>query len=396
MIFLDRILDFFLTRLPIRFFKKNIISNINLVNSKTNKKVFLYYKTDPLFSKRLIQSRVHTNNYEIILMIKVLNNLGYSVDLVDREATISEIEKLFQNKYDLYIANAAGNSAKYHNQILDKIDAKFKVFYAAGPEPFESNKLVLNRHRNFDKRSGTKSIPRRIVAGKSFQDRFKDIDAIFYIGNDFSKKTYSKYKIPSFRMYPAIKSEYLSNNDNCFQNKNKNFLYFGGNGLICKGLDLIIEAFDGLNNVHLDICGPIDESDFWNYYKDTLDRNKNIKFHGFVKPSSKLFRSIIKKCAFNIFPGSAEGSATSVLVCMSFGLMTITTYETGIDFGPHVLKIKSTKIKDLKKLIIDATNMSATKYNQMHIERKKALLLYTKENYKKNFKDAIIKTTKMI
>ena len=119
MIVLNKFLDFFFIRLPLRFFKKNVVLNIKLTRNKTDKKVFLYYKTDPLFSKRLINSGIHSNNYEIILIIKELNRLGFSVDLVDREAKVEQIKKLLNKKYDLYIGNAAGNSAKFHTYIIN-------------------------------------------------------------------------------------------------------------------------------------------------------------------------------------------------------------------------------------------------------------------------------------
>ncbi len=391
--FLSKVLDFVFIRIPIRFFKKNILIKTNLINDiNLNKRVLLYYKTDPLFSKRLVKSEVHSNNYEILIMIETLNELGFYVDLVDRSASFEEIENLLKNQYDIYIGNAAGNSAKFHVEILKKINAKKKIFYAAGPEPKESNRLVLNRHMKFDMRTGIKSIPRRIVQGKNFFDRFRNIDAIFYIGNNFSKNTYLKHQLPCYRMYPAIHRKFERKKIIFKEKKMNNFLYFGGDGLICKGLDLVLEAFDGLQDVNLDICGPAGENDFWNYYERILNRNKNIKFHGFVKPNSNLFKFLMKKCAFNIFPGSAEGVATSVLLCMKHGVIPITTYETGLDFGENGIKISNLDINNLKKTIIKYKDLRIDDYKKRFVETINNSMLYTESQFKSNFKEAILKT----
>ncbi len=101
--------------------------------------------------------------------------------------------------------------------------------------------------------------------------------------------------------------------------------------MICKGLDLVLEAFDGLTGVELHIGGPAGENEFWSFYAPLLKRNPHIFYHGFVVVGGALFNKITEDAAFAIFPGSAEGATTSVLTVMARGLVPFVTYETGID-----------------------------------------------------------------
>ena len=126
--------------------------------------------------------------------------------------------------------------------------------------------------------------------------RFEQIDTIFYIGNRFSAETYAPYQLPMHRIYPST-SPKLRLDYRVLKEKNRtSFLYFGGDGLICKGLDLVLEAFDGLDGVTLDICCPDSEMDFWEYYKPLLERNPHICFHGFVQVDSDKFTEITLPC----------------------------------------------------------------------------------------------------
>jgi hypothetical protein len=149
------------------------------------------------------------------------------------------------------------------------------------------------------------------------------MDSIFYIGNEFNVETFSSHQIPMCRINPST-SPILNFELSLLESKSSNsFIYFGGNGLICKGLDLVLEAFDGLKGVTLDVCCPSNELDFWSYYKPLLERNSHIRFHGFVQVGGREFSEITAKAAFNIFPGSAEGCATSVVTCMRRGVIPV-------------------------------------------------------------------------
>ena len=60
-------------------------------NNKKN--AFIYYKTEG-FIWQLFNKQNHTNNYEIILMVRTILELGYNVTLVDRSISKDHIRKI--------------------------------------------------------------------------------------------------------------------------------------------------------------------------------------------------------------------------------------------------------------------------------------------------------------
>ncbi len=391
---IEKILDRLLVSIPLRFFKRNIVFGIDST-SVGSRYAFVYFKTDPLFSRRLRNAYVHTNNAEIVKIIAILNRLGFIVDLVDRNAKWEEIEPMLSKKYDIYFANSAGNSAPHHQKINERISAHLRIFFAAGPEPGISNLLVESRNMNFDSRSGAMSERRRLVKGDSFEKRFSAIDAIFCVGNSFSENTYSRYKLPTFRINPSTSPLVQFDNLAATKKSSTHFIYFGGNGLICKGLDLVLEAFDGLRDVQLDICGPADELDFWKHYQPLLMRNPNIKFHGFIRVGGKKFSQITSTAAFQIYPAAAEGCATSVVTCMRRGVIPITTYESGIDCNGYGVKIEEVSVLAIRDLILNLKNMPRNEIHRRVVGTYLASMKYTMEGFANSFETALLKTLEL-
>lgn len=93
-----------------------------------------------------------------------------------------------------------------------------------------------------------------------------------------------------------------------YKDAKKHFLWFGSSRLIHKGLDLLLEIFKELPDLHLHVCGPINnELKFKDIYYEELYNTKNIHTYGFINIQSKSFKGIINKCAFIIFPSCSEG-----------------------------------------------------------------------------------------
>jgi glycosyltransferase involved in cell wall biosynthesis len=391
---IDRLLDLLLVRVPLRFLKRNVVADIGDRTGRASR-AFIYFKTDPLFSPRLCDAYLHTNNAEIIQMAEILKRFGFTVDLVDRAADWTEIEPLMERSYDLYLANAAGNSAPLHKEINARIKARRRIFFAAGPEPEISNRLVEARHADFDQRTGGRCIRRRLVEGTDLQQRFAGMDAIFYVGNAFSEQTYARHGLPSFRIYPSTSPEIDFDLATLTGKRSDHFMYFGGNGLICKGLDLVLEAFDGLEGVTLDICGPASETDFWQHYKPLLARNPHICFHGFVQAGGDKFSAITASAAFQVFPGSAEGCATSVVTCMRRGVIPVTTWETGVDGGDYGINIEAPSVEGIRALVTRLKDMSKEEMQRRVVDTYLASMEYTPERFTRSFEAALLKTLQL-
>lgn len=63
----------------------------------------------------------------------------------------------------------------------------------------------------------------------------------------------------------------------------KDFLWFGSNGSLLKGLDLVLEYFIDRPRYDLHVVGTIDD-EFMNYYQKRIARCLNITFHGYLMP----------------------------------------------------------------------------------------------------------------
>jgi len=378
-----------LVSIQLRLFKKNVVAD--LYKNCNQKRALLYYKTDPLASSRLVKLYSHTNNAEIIIMLNLLKKNGFIVDLVDRSAQWHQIQPLQKNDYDLFLGIGSGNF-KFFNKIKLNFKIGKTVILGTGPEPLLSNRLVMDVHNECSNRNNQNFSTRRLIQGseEDIKERYRGVSAVFYYGNNFNKEAWSLVTKNLFRILPSTSPSIDFSMKNLQLKQKNRFLYFAANGLICKGLDLVIEAFDGLDGVFLDICAPFDEIDFWRFYKPIVDRNKSINVHGFVKVGSDKFNELTQSAAFNIFPGSAEGCSTSVITTMRRGVIPIVTCESGIDekFVKYVIKDKS--VENLKKMIVELTKKSSQDINAQIVQTYINSCSYTNSGFSDSFESALM------
>lgn len=305
-----------------------LIEQIQSKNIVPTKKAAMYYKTEPFYTN--VDNYSHTNNWEILRSIELLVSKGFAVDLIDRDFHDWKPNK----EYDLFLGLGVGNSGKNFARYARLSKAKVKVLLSMGPQPDISNELVLNRYKDFHERTGFYAPPTRTVTdviGDKFLEIMSETDFIFNIGekDNRSYQSFLKYNKPILNFYPAINPSVQYNEAWLKTRKLNNYLCFAGNGLICKGVDVVTEAFlnDPTKNLH--ICGPA-EAAFVDYYGDKIKNSKNIKYHGFVSTNGELFNQLVSECAFVIFHSSAEGCCTSVATAMKAGLVPIINPWTGI------------------------------------------------------------------
>ena len=364
---------------------------------KSNNKMyaFIYYKTES-FIWQVFKKENHTNNYEIILMVKTLLGLGYNTFLVDRNASKAHISKIKQKNFDILLTNISGNSAPNNVFIQSNFNFKSTIAYVGGPEPNFANSLRIKRHNEFQRRVNPKEIIyRRIVRGskKELSKRFKNVDSIFYIGNKFSENSYKIHQKPLFRIYPSISQTLNINLNDLIKKDKKRFIYFGGSGCICKGLDLVIDSVIEVlkyEEIFLDICAPENELDFWREYQPKISNNDHINYYGFIDINSKNFLNLTTKAAFNIFPASSEGSATSVLTCMRRSLIPVVTYEAGIDVKDFGYLLKSNNVEEIKYVLNKCIKISDSEFQERLIKTYNQSWNYSPEMFVNSFRNGIL------
>lgn len=366
------------------FYKK-----INAMSSgftSFDKRCLVYMKTTPFYRK----GNQHSNMWETRQIVYILNKMGYLVDMVSPEVD----NYLPKNIYDLFIGYGSGNSGKYFYKYSMPLTKAKKILYASGPEPTLSNRLVRERYDQFNERSNLEA-PYMRVSNIDFKKFISVADCIFCIGekNGFSFDSYLKHKLP---IYPILPS-YISESDpKIVRKKNhKHYLCFAGSGLICKGVDILIEAFKNMPDYHLHICGPSEEA-LNSYYADLFKTSKNIRFYGFVDIEGSQYKELINKCSFTILHSAAEGCVTSIVENMSKGLVPIVNYECGISingFG-YLISNNKNKVQAIKEAILETGSISKNEYERKVNLTIKASKKYSKQIFTKYFETALLEVMK--
>jgi len=373
--------------LTLKFFKNTFLRDYRAQGSKKTGHALLYYKTDPFVFPDLTLQYEHTNDWEVVEIAQILNRMGYWVDIVDRDIDMNTFN--VEDKYDIFIGLGAGNSGKYFAEIGRHLTKAIRIFLAAGPDPDLSNDLILKRYAYFRQRHpGKDLLLRRMIDKVDMTKAMAVTDAIFAIGNHFSLQSYQKYNKMIYAIYPSTSPNLSADNNQLTKRDSHKFLYFGGSGNVVKGLDLLLEVFQDLPQHELYICAPKEETDFMDFYKDTL-RLKNIHFLGFITVGGKLFNQVTSKCGYFVLPSCSEGIATSGVTCMRRGLIPITTCESGIDLGDFGFLIKDIEISSLKKLIQHASQISHEEFTRRSVQTYQNSQRYTQLSFSRQFEASL-------
>jgi hypothetical protein len=370
------------------FIKKYTHSHLRgifrLMCRKFKRPIINYYKTN--YTENVLISHIthcfkkgidltHTNQVEALEVARVFKELGYNVDIVDYYFE----GNLKYNKYSVIFGFGEPLISSFYstnNKII-------RIYYGTGMHVIHQNYATLNRIEEVYKKKGKWLLESGRIVDKAWSAQTSLVDNIIVtLGNEKAVELYQRY-FPR-KIYNIPVSYYKEfDHENIIQSKDfkdakKHFLWFGGSGLIHKGLDLLLEVFKELPDLNLHIGGSIDnEPGFKECYYEELYKMKNIHTYGFIKVNSEAFKNIVKKCAFIIFPSCSEGIPGSVINVMVYGLMPIVPSVAGIRIKDFGIEIKELTRESIKESIIKAVNLS-----EKEIEKKSlACANDTTENY---------------
>jgi glycosyltransferase involved in cell wall biosynthesis len=363
----------------------------NITNGyTTTKRAAMFYKTEPFYVN--VDLYTHTNNWEILQAIKILNQKGFAVDLIDRNVKVWKPIKT----YDLFLGLGVGGCGVHFPAHAKASNAPVKILLSMGPQPDISAKLVIERYEIFNRRTGL-SVPTMraptMVSGKMWEQIVDTADYIFNIGEvgTESYNSFIPYDKPIINFYPSIspkvefKPEWANSRDR------SSFLCFAGNGFICKGVDLVLEAFINNPDKTLHICGPKTERGFFTHYDPIIKKCPNIKYHGFIEPGGDTFNIIAATCSYIIFHSAAEGCCTSVATAMKAGLVPIINKWTGINIENEGIILSENG--DLIDNIIEAVNhgsiIPTPEYINMVSATLKKAILFSQDSFIKSYTEAI-------
>jgi hypothetical protein len=326
----------------------------NYYKTKYNKHVLISYVVNPF--RRGVNIH-HTNSIESLIIARAFYNEGYNVDVV----WLFSETKINYEKYDVIFGLGEPFERSFYN-----VSRRLKrICYVTGMHPYINNQLSIDRIKDVYSKRDKLLLKSSRLMDKCWTAQFSLSDGIIALGNNAVMETFAPFfsnKIVS--LPPSYHKIYDFTNiikDKDFSIARNNFLWFGGSGFVHKGVDLLLEYFTDRSDINLHICGPIsEEPEFATCYHKELYNTPNIKTYGFISLNSQIFRELLKKCAFVIFPSCAEGGGASVInVMANGGLIPIVTKASSIEISEYGIQIESTHLDCIHNAIEEARMLTA-------------------------------------
>lgn len=264
----------------------------------------------------------HSNIWECREVARILSELGYNVEAIH----CSDTATIPIRKYDLVI-DVARNVQRLAP--FQKRSTKYMLLLT-GSHHLWSIQEELRRVLAFERTHDVYYVPRYGDLPLYALDKSLRIaDAAMLIGNDVTLKTYPEEARKKIVKIPVTAS--VIDFEKKYTRRTNEFLYYAGPRNVVKGLDLCLDLFLARPEWKLHVVGGQErEMDFMRGYP-TIDKAKNIVFHGFMKPSSSQFLHLLDRCDAFLAPSCSDGTATAVLTTLSAGLYPILSAHTGVD-----------------------------------------------------------------
>lgn len=337
--------------------------------------VLISYFTEPFtFAPWEPFSNLHTMYWECYEIARLFSERGYKCDVIDAK------NKKFIPKKPYVVCIDVENNLERFSEYLPK-NCK-KVFHILISHWEAYNTAEQNRLDRLEQRRGVKLTPRRKM---SPTQNAKIADFLEGFGNKTIFDTFAQFKKPIFfiPISTVVQFDFPEKKD--WNEACKHFLWVGGGGAVLKGLDLALEAFSTMPDLHLHVCGPIyAEKDFVEEYKKELEETPNIHVYGRIDVASKQFADIINKCSAIVYPSGGEGSSGAVVQAMHAGLVPIITHETGIQEDSVYIPLVNPTPESVAKAVKDFSTMPAKDIEEFS----KRIWNYARKRYtRKTFSD---------
>jgi glycosyltransferase involved in cell wall biosynthesis len=284
----------------------------------------------------------HTNRWEASQIARTFLDWGYRVDVINENNDVFIPTK----KYSVFV----GNRINFQRIALLLNKDCIKILHIDTAHWLFNNMGEGRRLELLQQRRGINLLPQRNIL-PNFAIEYADYATI--LGNEFTMSTYQYAGKPLFRTPISTPMLYPWQEDKDFGRVRNNFLWFGSEGFVHKGLDLVLEAFVQMPDHHLTVCGPIhSDKEFQNAYQKELYQTANIHTVGWVDIGSPKFMEIVKNCVGIVFPSCSEGGGGGVITCMHAGLIPIVSYEASVDVNDTFGRIlKASSAEEIKSSI---------------------------------------------
>ncbi|TRZ52990.1 glycosyltransferase family 1 protein [bacterium] len=333
------------------FFKRVYVKIFKVIHLRTKKpakgNVLLSYITYA-FLRPKNTPESHTNYWECREIARTFLELGYNVDVIDWKNSSFIPRKKYAYFLDIY-ANMGRLSPLMSKDCI-------KIFHATGSHWLFQNHAEYERLIALQRRRGVSLLPRRNTPPSL---AIENADTTLLLGNGTTESTY-QYADKKITRIPLSTTHFFPYPDKKDINEaKKKFVWFGGGGMVHKGLDLVLEAFAEMPEYQLSICGNVkEEKDFEKAYWKELYKTPNIKTFGKVDPGGKIFHEIIESSVALVYPSCSEGQSGAVIACMHAGMIPAISRQSGVDVNDFGIVFQENTVEEIKKTVRTIASMT--------------------------------------
>ena len=323
----------------------------------------------------------HINIWRSRKIVRVLNELGYIVDVVDyRDAKFVP-----HRKYDLFIGHGGIN----FEGIVERLpDGATKIYFSTGCYWRFHNGQELARLSALQERRAVNLPPDRLIT-HSEEGALLAADGIIALGNNFTRQTYTGFSPVIMINNTALADDHYKRTQRDVEAGRNHFLYYAGEGNVHKGLDLLLDAFLQLKGEHLWICTHLDQQ-FEEVYSEALQNRSNIHLIGWLQARSSQYYGVMNRCNWAILPSCSEGGAQSIIECMNQGLISMVSQACGLDIGDYGVMLNPCTVEDIAEIVQGLSQRSPEWCEERSRRtRKAAVTEFSETAFLQNMNDAI-------
>lgn len=312
--------------------------------------ILVSYVVDPfLLPPGVLMSNAHTHHWESWRIVQSFLARGFAVDVISYQSWAFTPYKDYQIFF-----SARSNLQRIAEQLPKQC---LKVAHLDTAHWLFNNTAAYKRLLDVQHRRGVTLNNIKMVESNW---ALEHADLATILGNQFTIDTYLYAGKPIHRIPISAPEIYDFPEHRNIETARNHYLWFGSNGFVHKGLDLVLEAFAGMPDKHLHVCGPFgEEPDFMAEYDAELHHTPNIHAHGWVDVAGEVFRDICTNCVGLVYPTASEGGGGSAISCMHMGLIPIVSYEASVDTESFGVILRENSIDEIRRVVYEVSNLSA-------------------------------------
>lgn len=343
--------------------------------------VLLSYLAGPFIAADLDWA-CHSNWWRCRQIAKTFLDLGMAVDVIDWQNRDFEPTRPYRFFVDI------GQNLQRLVPLLNTDCVK--ILHATSKHWLFNNIAEFARLAELARRRGAALVPRRLIP-PHYGVELCDFCTVLGLDDRGTIDSYSYAGKPIRSLAPSSVAEFEWDETKDFDRARRRFLWFGSRGMVHKGLDLVLEAFAGMPELELTVCGLLEqEPDFVQCYRRELYEMPNIRTLGWVDARRPEFAALRREAGALIFPSASEACAGAVVTCMHAGLVPLVSRESGVAVGNSGELLSESSIPAIREAAMRFSHESC----EVLRRRSRAVwefarCNYTRERYAEEFRRAI-------